>query len=111
MAGRQGGARSRIAQGQQPFGDSRCEQEAADAVQLAHAHQRPTRLPLPRYATHTRAPTIGGAAWRAAQRAHALALDGQVCGLTPRGEVRCYRPAVESRSPSQPLPAPQGRGQ
>ncbi|WP_200377337.1 hypothetical protein [Thiocystis violacea] len=60
---------------------------------------------------NTRAPTIGGAAWRAGSRAHALALDGQVCGLTPRGEVRCYRRAVESRSPSQPLAAPQGRGQ
>ena len=66
------------------------------------------RMPLPRYVTHVPAPMLGGAAWRAGRRVHALALDGQVCGLTYRGEVRCQRPMAESTPPSWPLATPTG---
>ncbi|WP_209262613.1 hypothetical protein [Thiorhodococcus minor] len=66
------------------------------------------RMPLPRYATHAPEPRLAGAAWRAGPRRHALALDGQVCALTHRGEVRCHRPAAESAPPSQRRHTPTG---
>ncbi|WP_209262195.1 hypothetical protein [Thiorhodococcus minor] len=66
------------------------------------------RMPLPRYATHAPEPRLAGAAWRAGRRTHALALDGQVCGLTHGGEVRCQRPMAKSTPPSRPLPTPTG---
>lgn len=72
------------------------------------ARLTPKRLPLPRYVTDARAPWIGGAAWRAGHRAHALGLDGQRCGLTQRGEVRCRRPAAESMPLFHPTAKPTG---
>ncbi len=58
------------------------------------------RLPLPRYVIHAHAPALGGAVWRGGGREHALALDGQGCGLTVRGAVRCRYPPLNTRPPS-----------
>lgn len=57
-------------------------------------------LPLPRYVIHVARPALGGAAWRGGAREHALALDGQGCGLTVRGALRCRYPPPETRPPS-----------
>lgn len=60
----------------------------------------PVRLPLPRYVTHAPILALGGAAWRGGGREHALALDGQGCGLTARGALCCRYPPPETRPPS-----------
>lgn len=77
---------------------------ATPAIDPPAAPQSPIRMPLPRYVTDDRAAVIGGAAWRARHRAHALGLDGQRCGLTHRGAVRCRRPGLDATPPSRPTP-------
>lgn len=68
----------------------------------------PIRMLFPRYVTHAPAPVLGGAAWRGTRREHALDLDGQACGLTDRGRVRCQLPTADPPRPASSAPAPTG---
>ena len=65
----------------------------------------PPRLPFPSYVVNRSPEWLGGAAWRGGQPEHALAVDGQSCGVALDGRVHCRRQVAASVSRTDTVPS------